>query len=205
MGPVVRLARKASHVLSRNGLVRSTDRVQSALMWLVALVVMAAVPAAAAVGSVVFAASSAAAVTEQQTRHQVLATLRGDVPVVTDYAGNKVSGSTAPAYWQASTGAMRTGLVTVPSGLHAGDTTPIWIDREGNAVTTPRTTTMAAGDGVAAALGLLIAIGAALGALGSACTWLVRRQNRSAWDRGWRAVEPMWTGRLGRGQTQEGS
>jgi hypothetical protein len=85
------------------------------------------------------------------------------------------------------------GWVSVPQGLQAGSTVPIWTDRSGSAVPPPTSTDDALLSGVVAA-GLVLGVAASV----LVCVWArVRRAtlvyNSACWEREWRAVEPVWT------------
>jgi hypothetical protein len=97
------------------------------------------------------------------------------------------------ASWRDRAGVEHAGSVSVPQGLQAGSTVPIWIDRSGSAVPPPTSRDDALLCGVVAA-GLVL--GAAASVL--ACVWALVRQatlayNCGCWEREWRAVEPVWT------------
>lgn len=100
---------------------------------------------------------------------------------------------TVAASWRDRSGVGHVGSVSVPQGLQAGSTVPIWTDRSGSAVPPPTSTNDALLGGVVAA-GLIL--GAAASVL--ACVWALVRQaalvyNCACWEREWRAVEPVWT------------
>ena len=97
------------------------------------------------------------------------------------------------ASWRDRSGVEHAGSVSVPQGLQAGSTVPIWTDRSGSAVPPPTSTDDALLSGV-------IAAGLVLGAAASvlACAWALVRHatlvyNCACWEREWRAVEPVWT------------
>jgi hypothetical protein len=96
------------------------------------------------------------------------------------------------ASWRDRSGVEHAGSVSVPQGLQAGSTVPIWTDRSGSAVPPPTSPDDALLGGVVAA-GLVL--GAAANVL--ACIWaLVRHATlvyNCGWEREWRAVEPVWT------------
>jgi hypothetical protein len=192
-GLFARATRRASLVVSRNELVRPRDRAESAMLWLVTLLMMAAVPLAATVGSLVYEQQAATAHVEQATRHQVTATLQQDVADETDYTGTAVTDVPTSAWWRTPDGRTRIDVVPAPAGLHRGDTTRIWIDQHGDPSTQPRTTGMAAGDGTAGALGVLLGAGMLLASIYWTGCFLLRRASRASWGRAWRAVEPGWS------------
>ena len=111
------------------------------------------------------------------------------LPSAYDTAGPVV----VAASWRDRSGAEHADSVSVPQGLQAGSTVPIWTDRSGSAVPPPTSTDDALLSGV-------IAAGLVLGAAASvlACTWALVRHatlvyNCACWEREWRAVEPVWT------------
>ena len=97
------------------------------------------------------------------------------------------------ASWRDKSGVEHTDSVSVPQGLQAGSTVPIWTDRSGSAVPPPTSTNDALLSGVVSA-------GLVLGAAASVLVFvwaLVRHAtlvyNCASWEREWRAVEPVWT------------
>lgn len=194
MGKLSRAARTASLVFSRNPLIRAGDRVMSAVVWAIAVLALAVVPIAFTVGSVVHTQRAESALAEQRARYQVPATLQEDAPAT----GSDAEDGIAKASWRSADGRLHTDGIAVPSGLHVGDTTAIWVDQSGAPVSQPRTLSSAAGDGAVIAVAVLSGAAIMLAGL----HWLVRavlmRRARKAWESQWRAIEPRWSGRMGR-------
>lgn len=97
------------------------------------------------------------------------------------------------ASWRDRSGVEHAGWVSVPQGLAAGTTVPIWTDRSGSAVPPPTSIDDALLSGVVAA-GLVLGVAASV----LVCVWALVRQatlvyNCACWEREWRAVEPVWT------------
>jgi hypothetical protein len=98
-----------------------------------------------------------------------------------------------PARWTGPGGEPRSGIVTVVAGTNAGDEVPIWMDRTGARVPSPRTQLDAIGAAFLSGFAVLIA-GETLCGGG----WLLVRRvtaaaNARRWAREWDTVGPSWT------------
>ena len=198
MGMVWRAARRAALVFSHNPLVRPADRALGVAMWVGTVVAMAVVPFAAATGSVVHARMIESAAVEQQDRHVTAATLLADAPTAVDFTGSAVKDSSAPASWRGPDGRAHTATISVTSGMHTGDSTPIWVDRDGEVVGAPRTAESAAMDGFGVAFLILSGTGLALAGCYLLLRTALRRRAHREWELRWHEIEPRWSGRIGR-------
>lgn len=113
------------------------------------------------------------------------------IPVTEQHAGMQA----ATVTWTAPDGRERTGGTTL-AGLHQpGDRVGVWVDGRGELTLPPSTpedaVVVAAATGLAAAVGWGLAV-LLLGRLGY--RWTGARVAR-AWELGWAAVEPGWSGR----------
>ncbi|TQS23246.1 hypothetical protein FLX08_05025 [Microbispora hainanensis] len=128
---------------------------------------------------------------QARTRHQVVATLTGNVATPRLSVAGAAVGH-AQATWVAPDGTVRAGVIEVSPNRNAGETVRIWTDDKG--VITPRpqdreTTVVAA---LTVGTGVPLAATAIL-ALLVTCTRLVnQRRARRAWEAQWTVVEPMW-------------
>ncbi|MXP22688.1 hypothetical protein GIY30_15205 [Gordonia sp. HNM0687] len=175
--------------LSKNGLIRPVDRMES--MTLIALAVAAAfgLIAALMVGSTAFAHVQDAAVLEQQQRHSVSATILPrdpGAPVMarwTDPDGRVVTGpidqSQAPP----------PGAMSIMVDADGGSVQTIWLDDEGAVVPEPRSGTDAVTAGVAAAA-MSTTIVAAFWFFVSLCVRRIADRRRfRLWDQDWAALD----------------
>lgn len=175
--------------LSRNGLVRPIDRLES--MTLIALGMAAAcgVIAALMVGNTAFADVRDAVVLEQQQRHSVTATIlprQPGAPVTarwTEPGGRVVTGridaSPVPA----------PGATSSPSDAETGSVQTIWLDDSGVVVPAPRTGADALTAGVAAAAMAVAVVATTWFVLSLWIRRIADRHRFRLWERGWAALD----------------
>ena len=177
-----------------NPLARGVDRTEGAVLGLSVLLALALVPVMLTLGSVTYADLAERSARQAEARHETVAVLTEDAPVATPGPHGTVvdARSPVPARWQLPDGSGRTGPVSAENGLKAGAEVPVWLDRSGNAVDPP----LSSSD--AAVTGVLVAAGGWLGvmALLSLVCWGLhsafdRRRYRS-WDAEWARVGPEW-------------
>jgi hypothetical protein len=191
--PAHRLARRLG--LDRNPLRRRSDRLESALLLVGALLVAVAAAVGVAVGGHVAEAGLRRGATEQATRHRTVAVLLTDTAIPTGRVATLGPvPATARASWPAG-GRTRTGTIDTRQGLAKGDTTTIWVDSRGRPVEPPANRADAVTDGAAA--GFAVPVGTLLmvwiGWL--VARWRLNRARYAVWDGDWSRVEPGWTGR----------
>ena len=181
--------------LDRNPLRRSADRLEVLLRLSVAILILTVPVAMVGVGRAVDHRVMRQAQVERATDRQVQAVLTEAAPAhgsPDPYSG--VQAAWVPARWTAPSGAARTGQVLAVAGAKKGSTVSIWIDRTGAATDPPTTHGDVVSDvfiGSASTGLLLIMLLVALRVVG---TYLLDRRRLRAWDAGWRAVGPLWTG-----------
>ncbi|MFE7335078.1 hypothetical protein ACFU77_09340 [Streptomyces fimicarius] len=131
--------------------------------------------------------------------HLVTATTTGPAQEQLPARSGPANRSVAPAEWEYPDGVRRSGTVEVPARTPQGRTVPVSVDDSGAPVrraggTSDLLLTSVAG-GVATA--------AAVAATGAAGLVLLRRRadgsTPAALEREWEQVEPVWSGRLGKG------
>src|ERR1700744_3535076 len=117
-------------VLSRNPLVRTSDRVEAALLPVATLLVVIAAVCAGVLGTIVHDVMTHKYLDEAQTRFAVVATAVGDSTsgVLPEPTASKVY-----VRWQAN-GIDHTDLLTWDHAVKAGEPLQIWVDADGNQV-----------------------------------------------------------------------
>ncbi|NJP27994.1 hypothetical protein OHB01_36190 [Microbispora hainanensis] len=128
---------------------------------------------------------------QARTRHQVVATLTGNVTTPRLSVAGAAVGH-AQATWVAPNGTVRAGVIEVSPNRNAGETVRIWTDDKG--VITPRpqdreTTVVAA---LTVGTGIPLAATAILALLVTCTRLLNQRRARRVWEAQWTVVEPMW-------------
>ncbi|CCW13057.1 hypothetical protein RAJCM14343_2353 [Rhodococcus aetherivorans] len=180
---------------------RRSERVESALVLVVAMFVLVMVPLAAAYGTATYARVGQLALEERLERHQVTAILLEEpgptgTGSMTDTATRGPGDpDRATARWTTGTDETRTGKVETPFGAKPGETIDIWIDSTGDPVAAPRTGSDGVVAGVSAALTVWgVGSGIALLLLYGVHRVGVRRR-LSALDREWNETgrSPGWT------------
>ncbi|WP_432923086.1 Rv1733c family protein [Microbispora sp. CA-135349] len=177
--------------LDRNPLRRRCDRVEALVRLAAVLGVVVAVVAGVMLGIREYGNGLRAEARQAHNRHQVVATLTGDVTTPRLSVAGAAVGH-AQATWVAPDGTARAGVIEVPPSRHAGETVRVWTDGKGAITPRPqdRETTVVAA--LTVGTGMPLAAGALL-ALLVTCTRLVnQRRARRVWEAQWTVVEPMW-------------
>jgi hypothetical protein len=185
--------RMARLYLRPNGLRRSIDRLETAVLGLLAAAFIAVLVLAAFVGARVYRAEQAARPTGVHLAQAVLAP-----PGATDYSDPQRA--TAQATWRLSDGAERSGVLTSGSapalyGKPSGASVLVWLDRAGNPVTPPSGPADTAVNATMA--GLAVAVGgcAVLAVYYWACKRGLDRFRLASWRDAWSVTGPRWTSR----------
>jgi hypothetical protein len=149
--PVLRL-------FSRNPLIRTTDRIESAVLALVVFLVVIGTACAGVVGTIIHDNQTQKYLQQTQTRHAVVATAVDD----SDTAVSPETGAlTVHARWRLN-GVEYTDLLGWNNSVKAGDSLKIWVDDHGKRVDRPSPVERAAVDALSAAVvGWLIVVAAA--------------------------------------------
>ena len=149
----------------RNALVRTTDRVEVAVMALAVAVSLAAMPVAGAIGTAVHDAHARTYAAEQRDRHKVAA------PATEDNAVPR---------WQVgdveNTGALDT-------SVKDGSSLDVWVDRNGHHVSPPAPSWQAGADAIVAAVGFWLSVTAVAALLVATVRRFLRRARYAGWNR----------------------
>jgi|ERR1700722_121146 len=180
--------------LDSNPLRRASDRIETLVLILLAVVFLAAAPfAAAASGAWAHTMAQRAELAQAASRYQVTAIVltRPARPA----AGSASLVSFAKARWTAPDGAAVTHGVLVPLGTAASARLSIWTTRDGQPAARPlngqqvASMTLLGQAAGAAALAIVLALGGVL------ARWSLNRRRLAAWDADWAVTGPRWTTR----------
>lgn len=149
----------------RNVLVRTSDRVEVAIMALAIAISLTAIPFAGAIGTAVHEAQARTYAAEQQTRHRV-----ATPPAEDD----------ADARWQVGDVENAGALVT---SVKDGPRLDIWVDQDGRHVGPPAPHWLAGADAVVAAVGFWLSVIAVAALLVAAVRPFLRRARDAGWNR----------------------
>ncbi|MBV8930490.1 MAG: hypothetical protein JO152_15320 [Mycobacteriaceae bacterium] len=166
-------------VIGRNPLVRTTDRVEAALMALAIVISLAAMPVAATVGTAVHVARGELYAEQARSRHTVAATVTADNAAGANH-GNPVA--LVRAQWKVGE-VERHGVVKWDHPVKSGEMIDIWVDRQGNPAGAPTPPWRAGADAVSAAMGTWLLVAAAAAALFATVRPCLDRVRYAAWDR----------------------
>lgn len=176
----------------RNPLRRSTDRIETALLWCTLVAALLLIPVGAAVGTGVQNSLDASAARQRAVLHQVQArTLESSERQVPAVQGDVLS--QVPVSYVDPQGVEQRRMTSVVIGTKAGAEVTIWLDRSGNIVRAPLATSDSAAFGGTA--GVFTVFGGWLllwGLFGLAGVPLDRRRSRE-WDAEWLAIAPRWS------------
>ncbi|SEN74836.1 hypothetical protein [Nonomuraea pusilla] len=175
--------------LDRNPLRRRTDRIESAAVLAVMLVILLSVLPAVLAGR----AAHDRAVYAAAHDRQVQATVLRDVPAApVAYGDAPVSDLRAPVRWTDPSGTTRTGEARVPPLSKAGTLVPIWVNERGRPVASPPDEVEAVLRG--AATGVLVLSGAVALTLGVFAGFrsAVDRVRYREWEADWRRADARW-------------
>jgi hypothetical protein len=170
---------------------RPTDRLEDVVAGALALLLFVAATAAVGLGARVHAGMLDQARVQAATRTQVTAVVIQGTPS----PRTEATTVTAQVRWTAPDGVERIGEARVPTGLSAGDTAQIWVDRSQRVVSQPIGSADALVAGIGIGVTLMLAMGflASLAWMGTRCWTMARECAR--WGREWARVEPTWSGR----------
>ncbi len=177
---------RIARIFGRNPLLRRVDRVEAVVTLVALLASLVAIPVAGVVGAVAYDVRAHLYAQEAQERHLVTGTVAD--------AKRTDPGTTAQARWPATVG-KRTGTLQPGAPAKAGETTELWVDKDGTPAPPPTPTWRAVADGIgiAVAIALMVALGMA-SLVAGVRSWLDRicdvhwdRELRSLVDDGGRA------------------
>ncbi|MEV2226106.1 hypothetical protein AB0E01_40510 [Nocardia vinacea] len=173
-----------------NPLMRGSDRFEALVRMLAAVAILVAVPVAAAAGTADYVAAAARISSDNAAKIVVAGTITGDPkPVVVVAARGEVTGdhAEAPVRWNQD-GRSGTATVDVPAGTSRGDEVPVWLAPDGSTTSPPKRSDAAAGQGVGAALTVLIEMWGATLALVVVLAWALDVRRRARWAREWQQI-----------------
>jgi hypothetical protein len=149
--PVLRL-------FSRNPLIRTSDRIETAVATAAVLLIVIAAACAGIAGTIIHDTETQHYRQQAQTRHDVVATALNDS---TPAGSPETTASTVDARWQAN-GTDHTDVLVWDHAVKAGEPLQIWVDAKGDRVDRPTPVERAALDALSAAVvGWLIVVLAA--------------------------------------------
>ena len=168
---------RLAQVRGRNPLVRTSDRIEVAIMALAVAVSLAVIPFALAVGTAVHEEHARTYAAEQADRHMVTATATAD-------STTRPSGPTAvvSARWQVGD-VENAGAFPWNFPVKDGSNMDIWVDRNGRHVGPPAPSWQAGLDAVLAAVGMWLSVTAAAALLVAAARLFLRRARYAGWSR----------------------
>jgi hypothetical protein len=169
----------ALRAFSRNPLVRTTDRLEVAIIGVAILVVLIAVPFVGALGTAVHDTRSRIYAEEARSRHLVRVTALSDS---TATLRPNMSGIVVRGRWDAN-GSELTGEFATDHKVKAGDHPAFWVDNDGNQVDAPTPSSRAAVDAVSVAVVTWWSLALGSAASGIAARTRLQRWREAAWDR----------------------
>ncbi len=174
----VNLGAWSRHLVGRNPLVRTADRIEAVATLLVAVLATLAIPLAAAAGTAIHESLADEFAQERLSRTQVEATATADSRAVPQmYGGSHLTEIAWETDGVTRSEVLRTGH------LRAGERLVLWVDEAGNRMTKPPSDTDAVIQAAGAACGLW-----AVALTPAAMVWLLLHRNLTrsrskAWDR----------------------
>lgn len=180
--------------LDHNPLRRATDRAETLVLMLLAVVFLAGAPlAAAASGAWAHASAQRALLAQAASMSQVTAVVVSTpTPPAVSY-GDFVS--TAKARWTAPDGAVATGMVPVTVGSSVGAKLRVWTTRDGQLAAQPLNNSQVASLTVLGEITGVAALAVALALAGALARWSLNRRRMAGWDADWQSTGPRWTTR----------
>lgn len=181
--------------LDRNPLRRRTDRIETVVLAALVAAFLAGATLAVLVGVRSVGMASQRAARAEAGWHQVMAVALRSAANRANPKFQAVPDPRVPVQWRAPGGAARVAEAYLPPGTPAGRTVPVWVNRQGRLVQAP---VPGADLVIRSLLQVLLAmslLAAGLAGLGWAVRCLLNRRRLAAWDLGWSATGPQWTGR----------
>jgi hypothetical protein len=187
--PVLRL-------FSRNPLIRTSDRLEAAIVALAVILVVIAAACAGILGTIIHDTETQKFLQQAQSRHALVATAVADskpeVSAVT-------TASTVHAQWQVN-GISHADALGWDYAVKAGEPLPIWVDADGNRVDQPTPLERATADALSAAIaGWLIVVLAAAQVVSVVRAHAIRMRD-AQWEKDIRCLVDEDGGRTNRSQ-----
>jgi hypothetical protein len=179
--PVLRL-------FSRDPLVRTSDRIEAAVVVLAVLVVVTAAACAAALGTIVHHTRAQVYIDQAKIRHPVVAIAAEEsTNTITPESAPETTASTVYARWRAN-GTDHAGVLSWDEDVKAGDRLQIWIDADGNRVGQPSPLSRAVTDAVSVAIVAWLSVVLAVTAAVSAVRAHASSMRDAQWERAIRSL-----------------
>lgn len=179
-----------------NPLRRASDRVETAVLAVLVIALLAAAPfAALAAGAWAHARAHDAQLSERASWHRVPALVLKVTTGVQADGGYAALGSQAQARWTAPDGTVISGEIPIAPGTAAGATVWMWTTSDGKLTDPPLQDSQVTGDAVLAGTVSVIALATVLTVTGMLARYVLDRRRMAAWDAEWRATGPRWTTR----------
>jgi hypothetical protein len=173
------MTRPALRLFSRNPLIRTSDRIESAVVALALLVVVIAAACAGVVGTIIHDTETQSLRQQERTRHVVVAKAVDDSkPAVSP----KPTASTLHARWQFN-GIDHADAIVWDHALKAGEPLQIWVDDNGNRVDQPTPVAAADMDAVTVAVAEWLIVAFAAGLVVAAVGAHAARMRDAQWER----------------------
>ena len=179
----------------RNPLRRTADRVEAAVLVMLAVAFLAGAPLAALASGGAAAALSRSAQQAEASWRPVQATLLQNAPKPVSAVGQASPENLVSARWLAPDGRQRTGEVYAPGGARAGRTVTSWTARLGHIVGYAVRHVDVVVRSILAAMLAVCVLAGALGGIWLLARVLLDRRRLAAWDMSWAVTGPHWTGK----------
>ena len=174
--PILRL-------FSRSPLMRTTDRVESAVGTLAVLLAVIAAACAGVMGTMIHDAETQNYLEQARTRHALVArAVQDSTP-----GSAETTASTVHARWQAN-GVDHTDILASQYAVKAGEPREIWVDTNGNLVDQPTPIARAAMDAWTVALVGWLIVAVAAAHVVAIVRAHVKRMRDAQWERGIRSL-----------------
>jgi hypothetical protein len=178
-----------------NPLRRAADRVEAAVLLMLAAGFLAGAPLAALAAGSWSVAASRSAQRAEAAWHPVRAVLVQGAPKTAAAMFQGSPEALVQAQWRAPDGQLRTGRVDAPGGSRAGRPVTIWTDRRGQLTGYPLLHIDVVVRSVLTGVLSVAALAAGLGGLWLLTRRLLDRWRLADWDVSWAVTGPQWTGK----------
>ena len=167
------------------------------MRWLLALWLLVLPPVVVG-GSLWWKDLSTTVAEQHASRYLTTAVTVADAPefVMTERGIQLTDRVPVQARWISVTGATRTGTVLTTAGLPAASQQTVWIDRDGQLVDPPMTSSSAMILVVLCTAGVWLCWSCLLYGARSVLRYRLNRQRIADWETEWLQVEPVWSGRF---------
>lgn len=179
----------------RNPLRRTADRVEAAILAVLAVILLAAGPLAGIAAVDKAAAAGARAGHAQAGWHQTMAVVLLGTPTQVAGLAQAAPEPKVLAMWTAPDGTRHEGQIRVPGGTGPGKMVPVWTNRSGSLEAAPVQRGNVAVWETLAALAAVTAVIVAVVLAGFLARIVLDRRRLAAWDAAWPVAESRWTGR----------